>query len=56
MLILQEFDFSIQHTPCQTNAVVDFLSRLEKNEPTKEVFDELPYASLFPITQPDESN
>ena len=25
----------------QTNAVVDFLSRLDKNEPTIEIFDEL---------------
>ena len=32
------------------------MSNLEKDEPTKEVFDELPNASLFSITQLDEGD
>ena len=50
MLILQEFDFAIQHTPRQANGAADFLSILEDNELSKEVFDGLLDASLFSLT------
>ena len=40
----------------QANAVVDFLSKMEKNEPTKEVFNELPDATLLSITQSKEGD
>ena len=46
MLILQEFDFAIQHTHGQANVVADFLSRLANNERSKEVFHGLTDASL----------
>ena len=50
MLILQDFEFVIQRTSGQANVVVDFLFRLENNEPYKEVYDELLDASLFSMT------
>ena len=56
MLDLQEFDFAIQNTPSQANVVKDFLSRLDKNEPTMEVFNKLLDASLFSMTHHDENN
>lgn len=37
MLTLQEFEFSIQHTLGNENAVVDFLSRLEEQGPHMEI-------------------
>ena len=56
MLILQEFDFAIQHTLGQANAVANFLSIFDKNESIMEVFDILTNARLFSVTHPDENN
>ena len=47
MLLLQEFDFSIIHTPGKVHAVADYLSRLENGEPPLGVNDQLPDADLF---------
>ena len=49
MLILQEFDFVIQHTPRNENAIADFLSRLEESLPKQQVLDDLPDANLFSL-------
>ena len=35
MLLLQEFDFQIQHRPGVQHVVADYLSRLESGEPTE---------------------
>ena len=56
MLILQKFDFAIQHTPGQANTLADFLFRLENIEPSKEVYAELSDASLFSITHLGEGD
>ena len=54
MFVVQDFDFAIHHTLGQADVVADFLSRLKNNELSKELYDELPDASLFSITQPGE--
>ena len=56
MLILQEFDFVIQHTPGNQNAVVDFLSRLEEPGTDQGVVDDLPDAALFSLTSEQEND
>ncbi len=47
MLLLQEFDYTVIHTPENQHAVADYLSRLEHNEETPGVSDQLPDADLF---------
>ena len=47
MLLLQEFDFDIQHRPGVQHAIADYLSRLESGEPAEREYDELPDANLF---------
>ena len=56
MLILQEFDFVIQHTPGNENAVADFLSRLEEPGTDQGVADDLPDAALFSLTSKQEND
>ena len=56
MLILQEFDFVIQHTPGKENAVADFLSRLEEPGTDQGVADDLPDAALFSLTSAQEDD
>ena len=41
MLLLQEFDFDIQHRLGVQHAVVDYLSLLESREPTEQEYDDL---------------
>ncbi|MCO5557758.1 hypothetical protein L7F22_011329 [Adiantum nelumboides] len=55
MLILQEFDYVIQHTPGNQNAMADFLSRLEKQGPDVEE-GELPDATLFALMNTEEGD
>ena len=50
MLLLQEFDFHIQHRPGVQHAVADYLNRLESGEPAEPAYDELPDAGLFNLT------
>ena len=55
MLLLQEFDFQIQHRPGAQHAVADYLSRLESGEPAEPTYDDLPDAGLFSVTTlPDD--
>ena len=56
MLILQEFDFFIQHTPGNENAVAKFLSRLEEPGTDQGVADDLPDAALFILTSEQEND
>ena len=50
MLLLQEFDFHIQHRPGVQHAVADYLSHLESGDPTEPTYDDLPDAGLFNLT------
>ena len=55
MLLLQEFDFQIQHRPGVQQAIADYLSRLESGEPVETAYDNLPDANLFNLTtMPDD--
>ena len=47
MLLLQEFDFHIQHRPGVQHVVADYLSRLESREPAEPTYDDLPDVSLL---------
>ena len=49
MLLMQEFDFDIQHRLGIQHVVADYLSRLESGEPAKTEYDDLPDASLFTV-------
>ena len=49
MLLLQEFDFLIIHTPGKEHAIADFLSRVESGEPPQGIPDQLPDADLFEV-------
>ena len=51
-----EFDFVIQHTPGNENAVADFLSRLEEPGADQGVADDLPDAALFSLTSKQEND
>ena len=44
------------YTTGQASVLAYFLSKLNKNEPSKEVFAELPNSRLFSITQPKEED
>ena len=55
MLLLQEFDFHIQHRPGVQHAVGDYLSSLESGEPAEPTYDDFPDAGLFSVTTlPDD--
>ena len=56
MLLLQEFDFQIQHRPEVQHAIADYLSRLESGEPAETTYDDLPDASLFNLTTMPDDN
>ena len=49
MLLFQEFDYSVVHTPGNQHAVVDYLSRLENVLDEPGVSDEFPDATLFQV-------
>ena len=49
MLLLQEFDFLIIHTPGKEHAIADFLSRVESGEPPQGIPDQLLDADLFEV-------
>ena len=50
MLLLQEFDFYIQHRAGVQHAITDYLSRLESGKPVEPAYDDLPDAGLFNLT------
>ena len=50
MLLLQEFDFRIQHLPGVQHAVADYLSRLKSGEPAEPTYDDLLDPGLFNLT------
>ena len=47
MLLLQEFDFTIQHRPGAQHAVADFLSRLDNGEKIEKDDDDFPDAEIW---------
>ena len=47
MLLLQEFDFLIIHTPGKEHSIADFLNRVESRESPKGIPNHLPDAELF---------
>ena len=47
MLLLQEFEFTVKHTPGREHAMADFLSRITTGEEAQGVEDELPDVHLF---------
>ena len=49
MLLLQEFDFDIQHHPGVQHTVAYYLSRLETGEPPDQEYGDFPDATLFSI-------
>ena len=49
MLLLQEFDFTIQHRPGAQHAVEDFLSRLDNGEKIVDPDDDFPDAEIWRI-------
>ena len=52
ILLLQEFDFTIQHTPGSQHAIADFLSRINSGEPANGgVPDQLLDADLFAVEE-----
>ena len=56
MLLLQEFDFRIQHRPGVQHAVADYLSHLESGETVESTYDDLPDAGLFNLTTVPDDN
>ena len=56
MLLLQEFDFQIQHRPGVQHVVDDYLSHLESGEPVESTYDDLPNADLFSLTMEPNKN
>lgn len=49
VILLQEFDYSVIHTPGRSHMVADYLSRLENGEQPQEDLGELPDAQLFQV-------
>ena len=49
VLLLQEFDYSVVHTPGRLHQVANYLSRLETGEAPKGIYDDLLDANLFSI-------
>ena len=56
MLLLQEFDFTIIHTPGKLHAIADYLSRIDQGEEVVGVFDQLLDASIFVVQSFKEDN
>ena len=57
MLLLQEFDFEIQHRPGVQHAIADYLSRLDTREPPDQEYGDLTDTALFSIdTTPIDSD
>ena len=55
MLMLQEFDFQIQHRPGVQHGVANYLSCLESGETAEPTYDDLPEDGLFSLTtMPDD--
>ena len=50
MLLLQEFNFHIQHRPGVQHAVADYLSCLESGQPAEPRYDDLLDPGLFNLT------
>ena len=50
MLLLQEFDFTIQHRPGAQHAVADFLSRLDNGDKIVDADDDFPDAEIWRLT------
>ena len=49
MLLLQEFDFTIIHTPGKLHAIVDYLSWIDQGEEAVGVSNQLPNACFFAV-------
>ena len=49
MLLLQEFDFEIQHRPGTQHAVADYLSRIEIGDNAIEGDDDFPGSEILHI-------
>lgn len=49
MFLLEDFNFTIKHTPRKEHALVDFLSCIMIGEPLEDVEEELLDANLFNI-------
>ena len=47
--LLQEFDFTIIHTPGKLHAIADYLSRIDQGEEVVGVSDQLPDAGIFAV-------
>ena len=56
VLLLQEFDYKVIHRPGRQHAIVDYLSRLEIEEPPTRILDDVPDAKLFQISQNSSLN
>ena len=53
MLLLQEFDFNIQHQPGTQRAVEDYLRRIENGADTMEGDDDFPDGAILHIEAND---
>lgn len=49
VMLLQEFDYQVIHTPGRSHMVADYLSRLENGEQPQEDIGELPDAQIFQV-------
>lgn len=49
MLILEEYDFVMEHTPTNQDAIANFLSKWEEGTMDQEVLDNLLDAMLFSL-------
>lgn len=49
LLLMQEFDITVVDKPGKSNAVVDYLSRLQLQDNPKAIHDAFPYEHLFLI-------
>ena len=56
MLLLQEFDFQIQHRPGVQHVIADYLSRVKLGEPAKSTYDDLLDVGLFSLTMVPDDN
>mgnify|MGYP007109629059 CR=1 FL=1 len=56
MLLLQKFDFDIQHRPDTQHAVADYLSRIENGADVEEGDDDFPDGVILHITTNDREH
>ena len=56
MLLLQEFDFDIQHRPGTQHAVEDYLSRIENGADAVDADDDFPNGAILHIKENDPEN